>query len=98
MAASTHLFTPLELPCGAILKNRIVKSAMSDSLGDGTGHPTETQYRLYRKWAEGGLAAAIVGEVQGSPFFAEKPGNLVLSPASDLERFRKLAAQGNLSI
>ena len=95
MAAPTRLFTPLELPCGAILKNRIVKSAMSDSLGDGAGHPTETQYRLYRKWAEGGLAAAIVGEVQGSPYFAEKPGNLVLSAASDLERFRKLAAQGN---
>lgn len=91
---TARLFEPLRLPCGAVLKNRIVKSAMSDSLGDGTGHPTDAQLRLYRRWAEGGLAAAIIGEVQGSPFFSEKPGNLVLNASSDLSRFRKLAEQG----
>lgn len=57
------LFAPLELPCGVVQKNRIVKSAMSDSLGDGTGHPTSDQIRLYQRWAHGGLAASIVGEV-----------------------------------
>ena len=31
------LFQPLDLPCGVVLKNRIAKSAMSDSLGDGRG-------------------------------------------------------------
>ena len=89
------LFNPLKLPCGVILKNRIVKSAMSDSLGDGTGHPTPEQNRLYQRWAEGGLAAAIIGEVQGSAGYAEKPGNLVLDEASDLARFRALAQQGS---
>lgn len=59
-----------------VLKNRIVKSAMSDSLGDGTGHPTDSECKLYRRWAKGGLAASIIGKVQGSPFFSEKPGNL----------------------
>lgn len=88
------LFDPLRLPCGATLKNRIVKSAMSDSLGDGTGHPTDSQIRLYRRWAQGGLAAAIIGEVQATPRFAEKPGNLVLEDAADLSRFRALAEQG----
>ena len=51
------LFDPLELPCGTVLRNRIVKSAMSDSLGDGQGNPTEEQMRLYQRWAEGGVAA-----------------------------------------
>jgi len=88
------LFEPLELPCGVILKNRIAKSAMSDSLGDGTGHPTAEQIRLYRRWAGGGVAVSIIGEVQGTAGFAEKPGNLVLNQASDLERFRDLARQG----
>ncbi len=88
------LFQPLELPCGAILKNRIAKSAMSDSLGDGRGDPTHAQIRLYERWAEGGLAVSIIGEVQGSPHFAEKPGNLILDPGSDLERFRALACAG----
>jgi 2,4-dienoyl-CoA reductase-like NADH-dependent reductase (Old Yellow Enzyme family) len=88
------LFEPLELPCGATLKNRIAKSAMSDSLGDGTGHPTAEQIRLYQRWARGGLAVSIIGEVQGSADYAEKPGNLVLNGVSDLDRFRALARQG----
>ena len=88
------LFRPLELPCGLILKNRIAKSAMSDSLGDGCGNPTEAQFRLYERWAEGGVAVSIIGEVQGNPHFAEKPGNLVLSQESDLRRFRTLAQRG----
>ena len=88
------LSQPLELTCGTILKNRIVKSAMSDSLGDGCGNPTDTQIRLYERWADGGAAAMIVGEVQGSPNFAEKPGNLVLCPDSDHARFRELARRG----
>jgi 2,4-dienoyl-CoA reductase-like NADH-dependent reductase (Old Yellow Enzyme family) len=88
------LFQPLELPNGALLKNRIIKSAMSDSLGDGRGNPTDPQIRLYERWAGGGVAAMIVGEVQGSPDFAEKPGNLVLRQDSDLARFKELARKG----
>ena len=89
-----NLFEPLTLPCGVTLKNRLAKSAMSDSLGDGTGHPTPEQIRLYRRWAEGGLALSIIGEVQGNAGYAEKPGNLVLNQAADLDRFRVLAGQG----
>jgi len=88
------LFQPLELPCGVILKNRIAKSAMSDSLGDGQGSPTDAQIRLYQRWAEGGVAVSIIGEVQGNPHFAEKPGNLVLNARSDMASFTKLASQG----
>lgn len=88
------LFEPLKLPCGVTLKNRIAKSAMSDSLGDGTGHPTAEQIRLYQRWAEGGTSVSIIGEVQGTAGYAEKPGNLVLNEASDLGRFRELAQRG----
>ena len=84
-AASPHgiLGAPLELPCGIVLKNRIAKSAMSDSLGDGTGNATLAQARLYERWAEAGVALAFIGEVQGTPSHPEKPGNLVFSPSSD---------------
>ncbi|WP_158967495.1 oxidoreductase [Chachezhania sediminis] len=91
------LFDPVSLPNGTVLKNRIVKSAMSDSLGDGRGNPTPAQIRLYRLWGEGGAAAAIVGEVQGDGLFPERPGNLVLAPdAPDVlvDRFRALARAG----
>jgi len=88
------LFTPLTLPCGVTLKNRLAKSAMSDSLGDGRGNPTQTQIHLYERWANGGLALSIIGEVQGDPFAAEKPGNLVLGPNSEETLLRALARSG----
>lgn len=77
------LRSSLELPCGAILKNRLAKSAMSDSLGNGEGDPTEAQIRLYERWAEGGAAVSIIGEVQGDPRYPERPGNLVFGPHTD---------------
>src|SRR5262245_21169147 len=88
------LFEPLQLPCGLTLKNRIAKSAMSDCLGDGTGHPTAEQLRLYQRWAAGGMAVSIIGEVQLSGGYPENPGNLVLNEAADLHPFRELARRG----
>lgn len=87
----------LELPCGVVLKNRIAKSAMSDSLGDGCGNPTKAQNRLYERWAKGGLALSIIGEVQSTSNFAEKPGNLVLNADSEFSWFKALAQQGSVN-
>ena len=94
LPAPQDLFEPPRLPCGVTLKNRVAKSAMSGSLGDGTGHPTPEQMRLYERWANGGLPLSIIGEVQGSSRYAEKPGNLVLNDQSDSELFRQLAQAG----
>jgi len=91
---NSPLANPLTLPCGGVLKNRIAKAAMSDSLGDGAGDPTNDQIRLYERWAKGGLALSIIGEVQGTPNFAEKPGNLILNSHSDREQLEKLATAG----
>ena len=81
---------PLELGCGLVLKNRIVKAAMSDSLGDGAGDPTDEQIRLYERWSIGDVALSIIGEVQVDPRYPEKPGNLVLGTQSDQDRLRRL--------
>jgi len=94
MQQQGNLFKSLALPCGVVLKNRIAKSAMSDSLGDGTGTPTVAQNRLYQRWAKGGVAISIIGEVQGTADYAEKPGNLILDTDSDMAKFRKLAECG----
>ncbi len=92
---SAALFRPLELPCGEVLPNRLAKAAMSDSLGDGVGNPTDAQKRLYERWAKGGIGLSIIGEVQGNPHFAEKPGNLVLTDGAELNSFRSLAKKGS---
>ena len=95
--AVTHeiLASPLTLPCGVTLRNRLGKPAMSDSLGDGRGDPTAAQARLYERWAAGGAALAIIGEVQTDPFALEKPGNLVLAPDMDRAAFRRLTKMGS---
>ncbi|MFT6915342.1 MAG: 2,4-dienoyl-CoA reductase-like NADH-dependent reductase (Old Yellow Enzyme family) [Motiliproteus sp.] len=86
----------LTLPCSAVLKNRLVKSAMSDSLADGEGNPTEPQIRLYERWARGGVALSIIGEVQGDPRYPEKPGNLVFGAHSDLQALRSLSKRASI--
>ena len=93
----SQIAAPLQLTGGVVLKNRIIKSAMSDSLADGRGNPTEMQIRLYERWARGGASALIVGEVQGSSLFAERPGNLVLAANSETEKFQCLAERGSVN-
>lgn len=81
----------LRLRCGVTLKNRLVKAAMSDSLGDGAGRATDAQLRLYRRWMVGGAGLLVIGEVQVDSRFPEKPGNLVLDGSVDHSLLRGLA-------
>ena len=89
----TVLQQPLELPCGTILKNRLAKAPMSDSLGNGEGDATEAQIRLYQRWAQGGVGLSIIGEVQGDHRYPEKPGNLVLGPKSNQQALKLLTSR-----
>ena len=66
---------------------------MSDSLGNGEGDPTEAQIRLYERWAEGGAALSIIGEVQGDHRYPEKPGNLVLENVPIIRLIQSLASR-----
>ncbi len=66
---------------------------MSDSLGNGEGNPTEAQIRLYERWAQGGTALSLIGEVQGDFRFPEKPGNLVLGTHSNQGLLQDLASR-----
>jgi 2,4-dienoyl-CoA reductase-like NADH-dependent reductase (Old Yellow Enzyme family) len=88
---------PLELPCGVVIKNRLIKSAMSDSLGDGEGNATESQARLYERWAKGGVGLSLIGEVQITPEYPEAPGNLVLGRHSDYEALKALTARASIN-
>ncbi|MFA0442340.1 oxidoreductase [Vibrio sp. 10N.286.49.C2] len=88
---------PLELPCGAVIKNRLMKSAMSDSLANGEGNPTEAQSRLYERWAEGGIGLSIVGEVQVDARFPERPGNLVLTEHSNIKDLQGLTSRASVN-
>jgi 2,4-dienoyl-CoA reductase-like NADH-dependent reductase (Old Yellow Enzyme family) len=54
----TSLHEPLQLPCGLVLPNRIMKAAMSEALGDPGNSPGARLERLYRTWSQGGYGLA----------------------------------------
>ena len=47
------LFSPLALPHGAVIPNRIAKAAMEENMADGDHAPSAELLSLYRAWAEG---------------------------------------------
>lgn len=80
----------LTLPNGRILKNRIVKSAMSEALGDEHNNPTQGQIDLFRRWSAGGAAVLITGNTSVDRWHLEHAGNFVLDPQSDLDQVTRL--------
>jgi len=69
----------LTLPCGAILKNRIGKSAMSENMGSRGYTSNEKFNRLYARWAEGGVGLLITGNVMVDRFALGEPHNKAIS-------------------
>ena len=67
-SARERLFAqPFVLPCGARLKNRLGKSAMTECLADArTGLPNLLHQTLYRAWSAGGIGFQITGNVMVS--------------------------------
>ncbi len=82
---------PLTLPCGAVLPNRIAKSAMTEGLCDASGRANERHVRLYRRWAEGGTGLLVTGNVMVDWRYLERPGNVVVEDESGLDELRRWA-------
>ncbi|KAF5638844.1 hypothetical protein F25303_7552 [Fusarium sp. NRRL 25303] len=55
----------LRLRCGLVLKNRLVKTGMSEKMAQ-TLLPSAKHGALYKRWAEGGWAALITGNIMVS--------------------------------
>lgn len=68
----------LTLPCGAVVPNRILKSAMTEGLADDHDRATEGHVNLYRQWSEGGTGIVVTGNVMIDRRFLERPGNVVI--------------------
>ena len=75
---STKLTETLQLPCGAILKNRICKSAMSENMGSRGYTSNEKFNRLYARWEEGGIGLLITGNVMVDRFALGEAHNVVI--------------------
>ena len=88
------LATPLALPCGAVLPNRIAKAAMTEGLADADDRATDRHVRLYRRWSEGGAGLLLTGNVMVDRRYLERPGNVVIDGNGGLDPLRAWARAG----
>ncbi len=85
------LFSPLTLPNGTVITNRIAKAAMEENMADADHAPSEGLIRLYRAWAEGGAGLIITGNVMVDARAMTGPAGVVLQDARHLDRFQDWA-------
>ena len=89
------LFEPLKLPNGSTLPNRLCKAAMEENLAEQPGqYPGERLFKLYDRWAKGGVGLILSGNVMVDPSALTGPGGVVLQKGTDLTPFRKWAELG----
>jgi 2,4-dienoyl-CoA reductase-like NADH-dependent reductase (Old Yellow Enzyme family) len=77
-AGTPTIATPLRLPCGVLLPNRLCKSAMTEGVGDDWHRATPRHATLYRRWREGGVGLSITGNVMIDREVLERPGNVAI--------------------
>jgi len=95
----SHIFTPLTLPNGQIVPNRLCKAAMEENMAETGQLPGQALVNLYQQWADGGVGIILTGNVMVSPTAMTGPGGVylgqeTLAGAGNKERFETWAAAG----
>lgn len=95
------LHEPLTLPCGQVLPNRFMKSALSEALGDPSQAPTEKLDRLFTTWGEGGYGLIVTGNVMIDRRHLGEAGNVAIEDGrhlAELTRWAKSTQDGGVPI
>jgi len=95
----SDMFSPLVLPNGSQLPNRLCKAAMEENMCDAGQLPGPSLFNLYKKWAEGGVGLILSGNVMVAPDAFTGPGGVfltkeTLSDAHAAARFKDWAKIG----
>jgi len=90
--SNVNIENSLTLPCGAEIKNRICKAAMTEGLADEQNRATEKHVTLYSRWAEGGSGILLTGNVQIDHRYLERPANVVIEGEQSNEQISRLRA------
>jgi 2,4-dienoyl-CoA reductase-like NADH-dependent reductase (Old Yellow Enzyme family) len=91
---TSPLASPITLPNGSILPNRLCKSAMTEGLADKFDLPTPALMQLYKTWSQGGTGLHITGNVMVDRRYLERAGNVVLEDDKNLKLFSTWAKHG----
>jgi 2,4-dienoyl-CoA reductase-like NADH-dependent reductase (Old Yellow Enzyme family) len=86
---SNLLNRPLRLPNGSVLRNRLAKAAMSETLGTYDNRPTPGLVELYRRWGASGPGLIVTGNVMIDRRALGEPGNIVIEDESDMALLRQ---------
>ncbi len=89
-----YLNAPFILPCGAILKNRLVKSAMTERISNKRFEPVEGHTKLYSKWADTGAGLLITGNVMIDQKHLESAGNVCFNNENMIPKLKPWAEAG----
>lgn len=87
----TNIFDSITLKTNTTIKNRFVKAALSETLGDKNYHPTEELISLYKKWANGGTGLLITGNVMVDRNARGEFGNVVVDQHQNKDLLKKWA-------
>ena len=79
------------LPNGAILSNRIAKSAMSENLSNKHQEPTAVLIEAYKVWAQGGAGLLITGNIMIDPEAVGEPRNVVVKDRRNMDLLKQWA-------
>jgi 2,4-dienoyl-CoA reductase-like NADH-dependent reductase (Old Yellow Enzyme family) len=85
------VFSPITLPSGLVLKNRLVKAAMEENLAEADLTPSQGLKNCYSAWAQGGVGLVITGNVMVDHLAMTGPGGLALEQHTDITSFAELA-------
>ncbi|MFD1244253.1 NADH:flavin oxidoreductase/NADH oxidase family protein [Paralysiella testudinis] len=88
---ASALFTPLTLPNGSTLPNRIGKSAMAENMAAQGQLPDEHFVRLYQRFADGGAGLIVTGNVMVDDNGVSTAGDVVLTKNSPIAPFQAWA-------
>ena len=95
----SHIFTPLALPNGQTIPNRLCKAAMEENMAEAGQVPGRALVNLYQQWADGGVGIILTGNVMVSPTAMTGPGGVylgaeTLAQGDNKQRFESWAKAG----
>tara|TARA_B110000240_G_scaffold99302_1_gene112491 strand:+ start:3866 stop:5095 length:1230 start_codon:yes stop_codon:yes gene_type:complete len=91
----TYASQELQLPCGAVIKNRIAKAAMTERLANKRQYANKELENLYRHWNNNGAGLLITGNIMIDGRYKEASANLVLEDEKAIASLSKMVAAGS---
>jgi len=83
METELKLASPFVLKDGFTLKNRLIKSALSEGLAHTYGRPSKELIQLYRTWSQSGVGVLIMGNVMIDSRVIGELGNVIIENEKD---------------